>query len=294
MALYYLLSLMAGMLISVMVVANGGLGERLGLMGSAVVIHAVGLGAISLVLLAKRERPRLLGLPAWLYLGGLLGVLTILFNNYAFTYISVSAMMALALLGDSISGLIADHFGLLGMQKRPFQPRKTWGLLLTMAGIAVMMDGFAFLPMLVSLLAGMTILLSRLINARLGQLRGTATSTLCNYLVGLVVCLALTLVLRQPLRLDRLSGVPPFALAGGAMGAGIVLLSTYIVPRISSYYMALSLFVGQVAASLMLDAMRSQRFPWPNLWGCLLVLCGLSLNLWQDRKQQTAAEEQAA
>ena len=287
--MYYLLTLLSGSLISVMVVMNGGLGERLGLVGSVVMIHAVGLAVTSLVLLIRRERPRLLGLKPWQYMGGLLGIVTILFNNYAFGRISVSAMMALALLGDSISSLVTDHLGLLGMQKRPFQPRKLWGLLLTMAGIAVMMDSFAFLPMLVSMLTGLTILLSRLLNGRLGQLRGPTASTLCNYTVGLLGCLLLALLWQQPLHLDKLLGTPLFALGGGALGAGIVLLSTYIVPRIPSYYMALGLFVGQVASSLVLDAVLIQRFPWPNLWGCLLVLAGLSLNLWQDRRQQEAA-----
>ncbi|NCB35796.1 MAG: DMT family transporter, partial [Clostridia bacterium] len=119
--MYYLLSLLAGMLISVMVVFNGGLNGRVGQTAALVIIHLAGLVFILLLMLVKGEKLRLKRLPFYLYLGGLLGIMTTVFNNTAFGHISVSAMMALGLLGESVSSLLADHFGLLGLPKRPFR-----------------------------------------------------------------------------------------------------------------------------------------------------------------------------
>ena len=117
--MYYLLSLLAGMLISVMVVFNGGLNGRVGQTAALVIIHLAGLVFILLLMLLKGEKLRLKRLPFYLYLGGLLGIMTTVFNNTAFGHISVSAMMALGLLGESVSSLLADHFGLLGLPSAP-------------------------------------------------------------------------------------------------------------------------------------------------------------------------------
>lgn len=290
----YLLSLMAGMLISIMVVFNGGLSDRLGLMAAMLVIHLVGLATISLVLLFKGERPRLRGLPLPLMTAGLLGVLTTTFNNYAFGRISVSAIMALALMGDSLSGLVVDYYGLLGMPRRPFNQRKLWGLMLTLLGIAAMVSGrFALLPVLLSLLAGLTILLSRLLNGAMARLSHPRNSTFINYLVGLLGTLLLMLLWRDGAGLSALPGMPPQLLLGGVIGALMVLLTSHIVGRISSYYMSLTLFVGQVSASLLLDMLLDQGFPWRNLLGGACVLAGLMLNLWQDKQMSAAAKSRA-
>ena len=101
--MFYGLSLLAGMLISVMVVFNGGLNAQMGFGLSMVVIHISGLLAILTVLLIKREKPSFPRMhPVW-YSAGLLGILTTVFNLVAFGHISVSAMMALGLLGESMS-----------------------------------------------------------------------------------------------------------------------------------------------------------------------------------------------
>lgn len=284
--MFYALSLLGGMLISVMVVFNGGLNGHVGQAPALVIIHLTGLAFILLLMLFKREKLRLKRLPLYMYLAGFIGIATTVFNNIAFGHISVSAMMALGLLGESTSSLLADHFGLLGLPKRPFRPQKLWGGLLALVGVIVMWDDFQLFPALVCLLAGVTVLLSRLINGQLAGHSGLLGSTLINYTTGLAGSLVL---------LAFMGGLPSPALAlngpfhiylGGLLGGVIVLISSFCVGKIPSFYMTLALFVGQVFAGLLLDMLLAQSFPMNNFIGGLFVLGGLSLNLLLDKNHE--------
>ena len=281
--MYYLLSLLAGMLISVMVVFNGGLNGRVGQTAALVIIHVAGLFFILLLMLIKGEKLRLKRLPFYLYLGGMLGIMTTVFNNTAFGHISVSAMMALGLLGESVSSLLADHFGLLGLPKRPFRRQKLWGGLLALAGVVFMWDDFQLLPVLVCLLAGVTVLVSRLINARQAAHSGLLGSTLINYAVGLTGSLLLLLFTGGGQSVSFAMSGPFYIYLGGVMGGVIVLISSFCVGKIPSFYMTLALFLGQVLAGVLLDMVLAQAFPMNSLIGGLFVLGGLSVNLALDR-----------
>ena len=270
-------------MISVMVVFNGGLNARAGQAAALVIIHAVGLLFISLVHLIKREKPRLIKLPLWFYAGGFIGVVTTIFNNTAFGHISISAMMALSLLGESVSGLLADHFGLIGLPVRRFRLEKLWGGLLTLTGIVWMLGDFRPLPVAVSLLAGVSVLFSRLINGRLARSIGLRASTLCNYLTGLLGALVFFALAGSGATWSLALSGPFYLYLGGSLGAVIVLLSNYIVGKISSFYMTLAVFIGQMSAGLLLDLLLTQRFPMQNVIGSIFVLSGLVLNLMQDR-----------
>ena len=291
--MYYLLSLLGGMLISVMVVFNGGLNARVGQTPALVIIHAAGLIFTGLLMLIKREKPRLIRLPLYLYSAGLIGIATTVFNNTAFGHISVSAMMALGLLGESISSLAADHFGLLGLPRRPFRPQKLWGGLLALTGIAFMWDDFKLIPVVVSLLAGVTVLVSRLINGQQSRHTGLLGSTLINYLTGLIGSLILLAFTGGAPSFSQAMGGPAYIYLGGAMGGVIILLSSFCVGKIPSFYMTLAFFVGQVFAGLLLDMALAQTFPVSSLIGGLFVLAGLTVNLMLDRAQKEQASPPA-
>lgn len=281
--MYYFLSLLGGMLISVMVVFNGGLTARLGQIPTLVVIHAVGLVFITLLMLIKKEKLRIKRLPLYLYSAGLIGIVTTICNNLAFGQISVSALLSLALLGESVSSLLADHFGFLGLPKRPLRIQKLWGGLLALAGIIWMWDDFQLMPVLVSLLAGVCVLVSRLINAQQSKHSGLMGSTFINYAVGLSGSLLLLALTGGGPGITYAMGGPFYIYLGGALGGVIVLLSSFCVGKIPSFYMTLAFFTGQVFAGIGLDMALSQAFPVSNLIGGLFVLAGLCLNLILDR-----------
>ncbi|MGL6199351.1 MAG: DMT family transporter [Lachnospiraceae bacterium] len=134
--MYYALSILTGVLVAITIVQNGALNARYGLYLANVIIHMTGLMIITLV--AHKKRQKLLpekSVPAHYYLGGVIGVATVMFSNMAFSRISVSAILALCLLGQSITSIVIDQFGLFGMQKVGFNRKKLIGIAFIILGI---------------------------------------------------------------------------------------------------------------------------------------------------------------
>ena len=137
--MYNLLSIVIGAFIAIMIPLNGILSEITGNYMSSVMIHIVGLFAIVIVLLVSKSKLRMQqGIPLYLYSAGAIGVFTVLFSNISFSALGVSITIALSLLGQSVSSIIIDHFGLLGMKVVKFEKKKMIGLLLISSGIVVM------------------------------------------------------------------------------------------------------------------------------------------------------------
>ncbi|MEG0256338.1 DMT family transporter [Vagococcus sp.] len=134
-----IISVAIGMLITLMITLNGTLANATGNYTSSMLIHFLGLVGTIIVMIMANAKLKLRNNLSWyVYTGGVIGVLTVLFNNLSFATLGVSLTVALGLLGQSLSSLIIDHYGLLGMKKIPFESKKIIGLLLIIAGIVVM------------------------------------------------------------------------------------------------------------------------------------------------------------
>ncbi len=288
--MYYLISVVTGVLISVMIAVNGGLTSFYGPYQASVVIHITGLVFVSFLMLLKREaffHSRKLRL--YIYLGGPIGVATTVFNNIAFGRISVSAILALILLGQSISSIIIDNYGLFKMAKCPFYARKWWGVIFCLCGILFMLSGSqrdAAVPILISFLSGITIVLARTFNADLAKETSVLKSTLYNYLSGLLVSFAVMLLL--PLApWPQLPGITEYfwIYLGGVLGTVIVVFSNLTVTKIPSFYVTLLVFSGQIFSGLLIDFLLTGYFPMKIFIGGIFVALGMGVNLWFDFRQ---------
>jgi len=286
--MYYVLSLVTGILISLMVAFNGRLTEQYGVYSATVIVHFTGLILISILVFAKRERPFSKKYEWFLYLGGAIGVLTTAFNNLAFGRISVSAILALGLFGQSIAGLLIDQYGLLGMPKHPLSKRKLAGLFLILCGIAAMINNFEILAVTVSFAAGICIVVSRTLNAKLADLTSVRTSTFYNYLIGLIISIPVFFLLgsNESIFTEFVFSSELNIYFGGILGVCVVLLGNITVVKISAFYLTLLIFVGQIFSGVLIDVVISQMFPLRNLIGGILVTIGLCVNLILDNKQQ--------
>jgi len=286
--MYYSLSLLSGFIIAVMILVNGTLTQHYGVHLSTIIIHISGLILITAVVLIKRVKPFAKRHSWYIYLGGALGVLTTVSNNVSFSRISVSALLALVLLGQSVASLTVDQFGWLGMKRRPFNSRRIFGLLLIIAGIAVMIDRFDTLAVVMSFLAGWTIVMSRTLNARLSELSSVLESTFFNYVVGLAVSIPVFLVLG--IRVTDFPGLTispnPLMYVGGLMGVCLVWISNIVVSKISAFYLSLIMFIGQVFMGVMIDAVIARSFSLTILAGGTLVTVGLCADLFIVNKQK--------
>jgi len=208
--MFYILSLLCGLLIAVQVVLNGFLSQEHGLFFSIVIIHVLALLLISVIIFFKREWPFSNRQCWYLYLGGAIGVMTIYFSNIAFARISVSAILALSLFGQSLAGLFIDQYGWLGMPKQSFRKQRIIGLLLVLGGIVVMVDSFEKLAVTLAFFAGVVVIIARTLNAKLAELTTVRISAFFNFLVSLIIALmALLLFGRNEVLLSQTMTGPP-------------------------------------------------------------------------------------
>lgn len=138
--MYKASTLLIGALIAVMISFNGLLAGYTSSMFSVLVVHVVGITAISLIVLFKKEK-RAAGesrLPAIFFCAGVIGVLLTYLNNTCIVVLGVSLTLALGLVGQSVMSCIIDHFGLFGVQISRFNPKKLVGFALCFIGVAVM------------------------------------------------------------------------------------------------------------------------------------------------------------
>lgn len=137
--MYNILALFIGAIISIMLSFNGTLESNVGSTYSVVIIHAVGLITILIVAAAKKEKFIIKeSIPFYLYLGGIFGVMLTLVNVITIGSIGVALTTALAVFGQLVFSSLVDHFGLFGLDKYKFNPKKLIGFMIVLIGLVIM------------------------------------------------------------------------------------------------------------------------------------------------------------
>ena len=135
----YFVSVFTGVILAVMVSLNGGVSNTAGNYASSVIIHFIGLiGIIFVLIFTKSKIKNLKGIPFYMFSGGLIGVLTVLFTNASSSVLGVSLTVSLTLLGQLVTSLVIDNFGYFNMPVVKFDKRKILGLVIIITGIYVM------------------------------------------------------------------------------------------------------------------------------------------------------------
>ena len=295
--MFYFLSLLTGIIISVMIFVNGGLTANYGLYIASVIIHAVGLIANTILVLVKKQNP-FAGIHLkhqwFIYMGGVVGVFTIMGTNMAFGRISVSAMLAIALFGQVLFGMIIDQYGLFGMPKYPFKKTQLIGLVVILAGIIAMFTTFEIVAVLLVFGTGFSIVLARTLNAKLADLTTVQIGTFYNHVTGLIVCVAILFIfgantIAHTARDLTFVGLSLFSAEwyiyfGGVLGLIVIILSNLTVIKVSAFYLTLLVFIGQVFSGVVIDMLITQEVSIRNIIGGILVTIGLSVNLLLDSK----------
>lgn len=135
----YFISIFTGIILAIMISLNGQLSNISGNYASSVIIHFIGLiGIIFVLIFTKSEIGSFKGIPFYMFTGGLIGILTVLFTNASIIELGVSLTVSLSLLGQLTTSLIIDHFGFFNMQVVKFDKKKILGLVIITIGIYVM------------------------------------------------------------------------------------------------------------------------------------------------------------
>lgn len=286
--MYNFLSLMTGLVVALIVSINGKLAEAYGVFNSTVIIHIIGVIFALCVCLAGKHKIRLAkDQPFWLYLGGALGFLTTVFNNFAFGKVSVTSIIALGLAGQMITALFIDTFGLFGMKKHPFRKSSLVGLAFSLAGIIAMLDtsvASGIYAVFFSLAGGVTVVLSRTVNAGLSKYTGEMQCSFFNHIVGLFVSIIAAVLIAEPIQPFTFSLQSSWIYSGGIFGVIIVLLYNITVPKVPAFRLTLLSFVGQVFTGIVIDILLNVEYSKASFTGAVLVTGGIILNMFLERR----------
>ena len=291
--MHYAIAGSAALIIAVMLAINGELTAVCGETLTTLLIHLVGLGVCSAAALIKRENPfrAARGVPFAIMLGGVINYFTTFFNTLAVGRISVTAILALSLLGQAATSLVIDCFGLFGMEKRRLGLPELAGLAVTALGIVLLLaggeGGAPLVPVAVSVLSGACCVCTRQVTAQLSERAGLLTGTWFSYFTGSLVAVAAVIIspaLGAGADFSLALAAPFWAYLGGALGAAAVYLQNLCVKRMSSVVMTLVMFAGQVFGGAAIDAAFYGEFSARTLAGGALAFAGLVLNALAARR----------
>ena len=287
--MYRLLCLLSGVLLAFVIVMNGSLTGFYGAYIATVIVHIVGTSVAYLTMKAAKQ-PWCADekLPIWMYSGGLIGILTTVFQGVAFGELGVTTVMALCLFGQAATSLVVDGFGLFGMEKQKINGGMLLGVAVSMSGVVYLLAGSAELKlyaMLMAVASGVSGVISRLANAQLSARTSALGSSFTNHWVGLVGSVVLLLVM-QP---DFVAGlqvpdVPVWAYVGGAVGVVMVMLWNVAGVKVTAFEVTLLSFIGQVFAGIALDLLLGNGFSREIFIGGSFVVVGVLVNMLSKRK----------
>ncbi|MDK2808643.1 MAG: bacterial/archaeal transporter family-2 protein [Clostridiales bacterium] len=141
---------------------------------------------------------------------------------------------------------------------------------------------------ILSFLAGVSIVVARTLNARFAKETSLLTSTFYNFFFGTLTAIVVFFIFGggEDIHLLWTIHLSPIWYFGGILGVLAVFLLNLTVVKIPSFYMTLLLFVGQIGAGLIFDSLRQGVFSKEQATGALCVLVGMLLSMYFDDKKE--------
>ena len=118
---------------------NARLAEKTGYLQAATISFAVGTLVLLLVSLSTNQGSfrRATESEWWQLSGGVFGAFFVTMTIIGVPRIGTTAVLALTIVSQLAAGLLMDHYGLLGMRGIPFDFKRLLGVLLLLAGVAL-------------------------------------------------------------------------------------------------------------------------------------------------------------
>jgi len=118
---------------------NGRLAQKIGIIESSCISFAVGTAVLLAgALLAGKGSFRGLATVSWWEMtGGVLGAFFVTMTIIAVPRIGTTSAMAAVIGAQLIAGIVLDHFGLFGFKTIPLDGKRLLGVVLLMAGTAL-------------------------------------------------------------------------------------------------------------------------------------------------------------
>lgn len=146
------------------------------------------------------------------------------------------------------------------------------------------------LMIILAMFGGVLTTLSMVISSSLGKKIGVVQSTLIHYIGAVIASVILIFILGNNMSVtpSDFTKMPFYIFLGGVIGIGIVYSSNIVVPKIPVVYSTLLMFVGQITAGIVIDAIVLRDFSFMKLLGAAIVGVGILYNSRIDAKEGNA------
>lgn len=134
----------------------------------------------------------------------------------------------------------------------------------------------------IALTNGICIIFSRSINGRLSQSRNAFYASLVNHIVGFLFLSAIVLY-SLPHFPVNLHDIPLIAFSGGIIGAGFVVINSYILPLLGATLTTILAICGQILSGFIIDILQHgipEHF-FLQLTGILFILVAIGVRYWR-------------
>jgi transporter family-2 protein len=135
------LAVLAGLAGSVQVAVMGRFGGRIGVFEALSFSTGVQLIFSVLILVAARQGlgglPSAFKTPAWMWIGGLMGLTVVTAITFAQPRIGATATIGILIAGQILMGAIIDRYGLFGVDQIAISPVRALGIALLGIGAAL-------------------------------------------------------------------------------------------------------------------------------------------------------------
>jgi transporter family-2 protein len=134
------LTAFAGGLVALQAPINSRLGREVGSLPAAVLSFAIGLVALTVIMVLVGEADqvtRARHAPWWALLGGLLGAVYVTTALVAVRSLGAGGVTAATIAGQLTLSIVVDQLGWLGVDQRPITAPRVLGVALLVAGVAL-------------------------------------------------------------------------------------------------------------------------------------------------------------
>ncbi len=290
-------SVLAGIFMAVQARVNGGLGLALenGLL-AALISFGTGLVLItSIVMISPSQRQRLSSLISkvrvgsvqpWSLIGGIFGGLFVMTQGLAAGALGVALFTVGVVAGQTISALVVDGIGFMGLVRRKINSLRIGGTALAIAGLIITSEPATYdisWLLVLPFLAGSGTGFQQALNARLGQVaESPVVATFVNFVTGTTLILVTTLVAQGGIDFPTAFPSNPLLYIGGIIGVTFIFTQVIVVPKIGALATSIALLFGQLGGSLLLDVIApvaARGISVSTLIGIGLVSVGATLVL---------------
>lgn len=239
--------------------------------------------------------------PAWIWLGGVLGVIFLTVNILLFPKLGSVQTAIMPILGQIIMGMLIDNFGWFHSMRQAFDSYRLIGICLVLLGVffAIAIQEVRhrhersnennlhlWIWRIIGIVSGMLMSTQVAVNGQLGVvLDSSIQAAFVSFLVG-----ALTLIIVVGVKERSFAKVSNpikekaswWVWLGGFLGAAYVLINIYLVGQVGTGQTVVLVLFGQIAGSLLIQRfgwMGSQKtkIDWIQIIGLIMILAGVIL-----------------